>query len=393
MEILTPNIDPRTPALCATRVDDADFRLGYRRWLDGLRGLAILLVLAFHLGLLPGGSLGVDIFFVLSGFLITSLLVEEWQRDHSISLKQFYLRRILRLVPAFAMLLLLFIGKTLLFTPAEEWNARWREVLVVACYVSNYPQIHGVSTTSLGHAWSLSLEEQFYVLWPLLLLLMLRTLSRRQIVTVVIGGILASALLRLALHNQHRLFDSLPIHRMKLYSGLHTRADALLCGCLASLLISWNMLPKSQKFLNGLTTGSFVATGIVAFWLLRRDLLSSQNYNGMFTVIAFSVAVVILRLLLAPSGVMVRVLEWTPLVFVGRISYGLYLFHVEPIEWLCPREAGFNPSGIALATALSFAAALLSFYLVEKPFLRLKDRLHVSKAVAAPMPATTSRAA
>src|SRR5436305_4540456 len=92
------------PAACPDA--EAGFHLGYRRWLDGLRGVAILLVLAFHLGLLPGGSIGVDIFFVLSGFLITTLLVEEWQKHGAISLKHFYLRRALRLLPAFAALLL-----------------------------------------------------------------------------------------------------------------------------------------------------------------------------------------------------------------------------------------------------------------------------------------------
>src|SRR5437588_1185775 len=102
---------PSSPPGDADPADQGDsaagFHLGYRRWLDGLRGVAILLVLAFHLGPLPGGFLGVDIFFVLSGFLITSLLMEEWQSSGFINLKQFYLRRALRLLPAFVLLLLL----------------------------------------------------------------------------------------------------------------------------------------------------------------------------------------------------------------------------------------------------------------------------------------------
>src|SRR5437588_2017988 len=103
----------------------AGFHLGYRRWLDGLRGVAILLVLAFHFGFLPGGSLGVDVFFVLSGFLITTVLVEEWQRRGSISLKNFYLRRALRLLPAFFTLLLILLLGSLLLPPAEGAARRW----------------------------------------------------------------------------------------------------------------------------------------------------------------------------------------------------------------------------------------------------------------------------
>src|SRR5262249_10912041 len=141
-------------------------RLGYRRWLDGLRGLAILLVLAFHFGCLAGGSLGVDVFFVLSGFLITTLLVEEWQGRGSIGLKHFYLRRGLRLLPAFLALLLICLACTFFAENAAEAAAGRKEVWVAGCYVSNWPELHRTSMPTLGHTWSLSVEEQFYLLWP-----------------------------------------------------------------------------------------------------------------------------------------------------------------------------------------------------------------------------------
>src|SRR6516225_5035441 len=176
----------------------AGFHLGYRRWLDGLRGLAILMVLAFHLGYLPGGSLGVDVFFVLSGFLITTLLVEEWNRRGSISLKTFYLRRALRLLPAFLTLLLLCTLAGLFLSSAQERPARRQEVIVAGCYIANLPNLHHTPMPILGHTWSLSVEEQFYLLWPLLLVLMLGLkLPRRRILLLVCGGILLSASLRM----------------------------------------------------------------------------------------------------------------------------------------------------------------------------------------------------
>src|SRR5882757_8236262 len=119
--------------------DEPSFHLGYRRWLDGLRGVAILLVLAFHLQLLPGGSLGVDVFFVLSGFLITTLLAEEWQRRGAISLKAFYARRALRLMPAFLTLLLIICLSSFWMQSAEEAQARRSEVIVAGCYIANWP--------------------------------------------------------------------------------------------------------------------------------------------------------------------------------------------------------------------------------------------------------------
>src|SRR6266700_848849 len=166
---------------CANALDPRDmvgrtnhFHLGYRRWLDGLRGLAILMVLAFHLGFVPGGFLGVDVFFVLSGFLITTLLAEEWQARGSISLKHFYLRRALRLLPALAVLLTVCALAKLLTRPWSETVAFGKEIVGVAGYLANWPSLHGVPMRTLGYTWSLSVEEQFYLLWPILFLGMLR---------------------------------------------------------------------------------------------------------------------------------------------------------------------------------------------------------------------------
>jgi peptidoglycan/LPS O-acetylase OafA/YrhL len=374
------------PATAASSDEPASFHLGYRRWLDGLRGVAILLVVFFHLQLLPGGALGVDLFFVLSGFLITNLLVEEWLRRGSISLKRFYFRRALRLLPGFIVLLLVFIVHTLLTSPPETIAARWHELAVVACYVANWNQLHGASLTLLGHTWSLSVEEQFYLLWPVLLCLLLYLkVPRRHILILVIGAIIASAMLRLGLHNQHRFLGGPKIDIMRLYAGLDTRADALLAGCLAGLVASWNWLPTSCRFIASIKAASVFAVLVLAFCLLKRDLCSSQYYDGLFTVVALMTAILIIRLLVAPSRIGAAILESAPLVSVGRISYGLYLFHAPVIACFDEDSLGWRHLGTtALAFVLSVAAALLSFYLVERPFLRLKDRLGAPAAVPAP---------
>jgi peptidoglycan/LPS O-acetylase OafA/YrhL len=355
----------------------AGFHLGYRRWLDGLRGVAILLVLAFHLGLLPGGSVGVDVFFVLSGFLITTLLAEEWQGIGSISLKQFYFRRALRLLPAFSTLLLLCFLSSVLLTSAPAAAERRREVLIAGCYVANWPNLHRSGMALLGHTWSLSVEEQFYLLWPVLLYGMLRLrMSRPVILSLVCTGIVVSAGLRLALYRLHA--GSAPDKAatvMRLYMGLDTRADTLLVGCLMGLLAAWDLLPRSQRVVFWTGVASVASTCLLGFLAWNRCLDHSQYYNGLFTLVALMVAGVITRMLLAPSVLGSLLLESAPLVGTGRISYGLYLYHVPIIHWLRTVNPRWGWSQTLLAAALTFVAALLSSFVIERPCLRLKHRL------------------
>src|SRR5262249_29314314 len=349
------------------------FHLGYRHWLDGLRGLAILMVLAFHLGFLPGGSLGVDVFFVLSGFLITTLLAEEWQRRGSISLKAFYLRRALRLWPAFITLLAFCVLSSFLVTSAEEAAMRRREVIVSGCYIVNWHNLHKTPMFLLGHTWSLSVEEQFYLLWPVLLYLMLRwNLPRRRILLLVCAGILGSALLRLGLCLAGRDLGNGP-DIIRLYMGLDTRADSLLTGCLAGLLATWGLLPGSRRFVFWAGLGSLLSVAGLGFLAWRRCLEHSQYYHGLFTVAAMMVGVIIIRQLSAPSRWGALLLESAPLVGLGRISYGLYLYHI-PILALLYQE-GLPPVPRAMTCAgLTLATALVSYFCIERPCLRLKDR-------------------
>jgi peptidoglycan/LPS O-acetylase OafA/YrhL len=229
-------------------------------------------------------------------------------------------------------------------------------------------------------------EEQFYLLWPALLCLLLYLkMPRRHILILVIGAIFASAMLRLGLNNQHRFLGGTRIPIMRLYAGLDTRADSLLAGCLAGLVASWNWLPTSRRFIARIKAASVFAVCVLSFCLFKRDLCSSQYYDGLFTVVALMAAILIIRLLVAPSRIGAAILESAPLVLVGRISYGLYLFHAPVIACFDEDSLGWGHlATTSLAFVLSVAAALLSFFLVERPFLRLKDRLGAPAAVPAP---------
>lgn len=361
------------------------FHLGYRRWLDGLRGVAILLVMAAHVFLAPGGFLGVDIFFVLSGFLITSLLLEEWQQSGFLRLKRFYLRRALRLVPAFATLLLICVLSSLWLSSGAEQRALRREVVVAACYLANWPDLHRTFMPVLGHTWSLSVEEQFYLLWPLLLGCLLK-LPKRRVILCVGCGILASAGWRMGLYHW---FESRGIDQKtaitRLYMGLDTRADALLAGCLLGLLATWNLLPRSRRFLRWTGGISFACLFSLGYLVWSRSLIFSGFYDGLFTATALMTAVLIARLLAAPLPVVSWILESAPLVGIGRISYGVYLFHMPILHLFLPLWSRWNFwVCLILYVGATFLASLLSYYLIERPCLRLKERFRARTAVNAP---------
>jgi len=356
------------------------FHLGYRPWLDGLRGVAVLMVLAFHLHRLPGGSFGVDAFFVLSGFLITCLLVEEWGRRGAISLRGFYLRRALRLLPAFGALLLACLACTMLFDP-EGAAAFGREAVVAACYVADWPALHQTPMKLLGHTWSLSVEEQFYLLWPVLLYGMLRIrLAPRFILLVVCVGVAASASLRGLLYGLHALTQQGKAAIVgRLYMGLDTRADALLVGCLVGLLAAWDRLPKSRPALIALRGGAVASAVALGYVALSSCWDHGQFYYGLFTAVALAVGVVLATQLAAPSRLATWVLERPTLVGIGRISYALYLFHMPIFQWFGRDRLG-TVAGALTATALSFAVAAASYFCIERPCLRLKRRLQTAAA-------------
>jgi len=208
---------------------------GYWPALDGFRGIAVVLVVAFNLELgLPAGYVGVDMFFVLSGFLITALLLREHDSAQRINLGAFYVRRALRLIPALLILTLLLCGAATLLHPPELARHYYIGSLAALFFVGNWimaldPANGSLVMGPLAPTWSLGVEEQFYLVWPLVLGWMLA--HRVRIGGVVISGIVASAAWRVWLSYEG-------VHPWRIYCATDTRADALLIGCLLAVLLA-----------------------------------------------------------------------------------------------------------------------------------------------------------
>jgi peptidoglycan/LPS O-acetylase OafA/YrhL len=348
------------------------FRLGYRAELDGVRGLSILLVLGLHFTprLLPGGYFGVEVFFVLSGFLITSLLLEEVAQRGSISLKDFYRRRALRLGPALAFYLLS-LGAYAFFVLKSQ-NAReiYSGILLTLSYVSNwviafkphYPA--GI----LAITWSLAVEEQFYLLWPLLLVLLIHIkVGRRWIISILLLGLVALVLHRAWLWHQGASFR-------RLYYATDTRADGLILGCLLGCLVVWRLIPKSRTLEIGMKVLAVVSSLLLGYYVFTIKSNSPILFSGVFLSASVAIAIVIAVLVVWPSALALMAFRFPPLLWIGRISYGLYLWHwpVRGLVFGNATEPSFRQ--IMIAVAMSFAIAAFSFYLIERPFLRLKKR-------------------
>ncbi len=359
-----------------------DFRLGYRPELDGLRGLAVLVVMAYHCdprGVVQGGFLGVDLFFVLSGFLITALLVREHQQSGRIHLPRFYVRRALRLFPALFVMLAVCCIWAALRTKPDRAAVIYHAVLLTACHAANWASRWSIPMDLLGHAWSLSIEEQFYLVWPLLLLVLLRFgASLRRLGWFVVVGIAASALVRAVLASNQG-----PAGVQAAATSLAARADSLLAGCFVGLLACAGRLPRSLGGRRSLGIAAVLATIFLLFSAMVGHGGAMYLPFGGYTAVAAAAAVVIAAVVNSPLPLVSRLLGAPPLRWTGRISYGLYLWHF-PLLSLAPKLIhGLVPVthhalrlDAPLACALAFAAAALSYYAVERPFLRLKTRLN-----------------
>lgn len=311
-----------------------------------------MLVLFFH-GQAPGfgyGYIGVDIFFVLSGYLITTILVREYELTKSISFINFYRRRTLRLLPALALMSVLFIAYSAMFLPRFE--ERLRETFEALTYVSNWARALQLGHTPyLGHTWSLGVEEQFYLAWPMVLFATLHLRDGQRIAPWVALGIAAAASLwriSLALHG---------VNAQYLLNGFDTRCDSVLIGSALAFFA-----PHVRFFWPIGVIGL-----LIPLLFFRWD--NSVMLMGGYTAVAASAAVVIAGAVQS-DGVLYKLLSVAPLVAIGRISYGLYLYHF-PIYEIGINQFGWGPLYLnTLALGLTIALAIASYRFLERPCLK-----------------------
>ncbi|MGI8608647.1 MAG: acyltransferase family protein [Candidatus Dormibacteria bacterium] len=347
---------------------------GYWPALDGIRALAVAEVILLHAGSRFGrkGDLGVDAFFVLSGFLITTILLAERERTGGLNLPAFYLRRAFRLFPALILVVVATAGISVLLVPALR-DPTLQAIPYAATYSFNWLMALGSPRSGLlSHTWSLAIEEQFYLLWPPIILGLSRLgLGIRGIGIVAVSLGLASAVWRAVLL---QLNIGSPTVVQRVYFGSDTEAFEILFGCAAAAAYlsapAWSAL--AQRWLKGVAAAVVVALAVII--VLPLNVYSDVIRYGLPLVCA-GIAVIILDLVVAP----LRWLEWPlsrpPLVLLGRVSYGVYLWQWPVILLVTVTAPRVPPVGLVLIVVpVSIAVAAGSYLLVERRFLLLRKR-------------------
>ena len=360
--------------------ETGDVRLSYLPGLDGLRAFAVIAVLFYHaeLSWIRGGFLGVEVFFVISGYLITTLLLKEWHQQGRINLVGFWLRRARRLLPALYLLLVVTLAFAVVFLPGEAARLR-DDALAAFGYVTNWYLILGERSyfetvgrpSLLQHLWSLAVEEQFYVLWPLLITVALwgvsplrRWRGRLLALFIALAGAAGSALLMATLYHPD-------VDPSRVYYGTDTRVAGLLLG--AALAFVWT--PGQSPRQAGRTipllldVAGLVALGALVWFYLRLDQYQPFLFQGGFALVALATAVVILVAVHPYTHLGPHLLGWRPLRWIGLRSYSIYLWH-WPVFMLTRPELDVPITGLpllALRLAATIMLADLSYRFVETP--------------------------
>lgn len=375
---------PVTPAPVPRRRSGVRFGLlGHARALDGLRGLAVLMVMWFHFGghqdlwghhLLVGGWAGVDVFFCLSGFLITALLLDERRMHGRLSLPAFWARRACRLLPALVLMLGVWVVVLLTLhqhvwlatTPSGNGQGRIIDVLPALgdvgqalLYVANWNTLMGGTEAPLGHLWSLAVEEQFYLVWPVLLvgLLMLGERLRFAAVGLLIG--VSAALPWVYWDGGHGA--------NRIYFGTDTRAVGLLMGAFAALV--WHRRHAANQVARFAGLRAWLGLAFV-LWVAQTGRNSPQKFLLFLTLLGLAVAQLV-PYLAESRGLLARAFSIRPLVWLGKRSYALYLWHYVWATWTNPLPFW---TGLALGITGTVVCTQVSWYAVERPALQLGKR-------------------
>jgi len=354
--------------------------MGYLPGLDGIRALAVLGVMLYHADLpwMPGGFLGVDVFFVLSGFLITSLILEEFDRRGKIDFKTFYIRRARRLLPAL-LLMLAVVGVAAAFFYRDAAPAFRTDAIASLFYVNNWWYIAADQSyfefigrpPLLKHLWSLSIEEQFYLIWPAITLVALKFGKRRAVLITALVGAIASTIWMAVLSVSNGFPELADPSRA--YFGTDSHIMGLLIG--AALATVWRpgrlptkLVPGAKILLTAIGVASLLAV-IWVFWQVGE--FSGFLYRGGFLLFAVLVAVLVAMASHpgSPFGAMLGTQPWR---YIGQRSYGLYLWH-WPIFMVTRPDLDIGLDGLPLLIlrfGLTFGVAELSYRYVEMPIRR-----------------------
>jgi peptidoglycan/LPS O-acetylase OafA/YrhL len=316
------------------------------------------------------GGVGVDVFFTLSGFLITGLLLKEHAAHGNISLRNFYIRRFLRLIPCLWLTVLFFLLTRLLLRGATEWWP-FREAGLAVTYAMNWARAMDMGGRGgLGHTWSLAIEEQYYLLWPLVIAVMCRHIrgnTRRGQLLLLLAGFAAG-------YRMMMVGQSTP---GRIYFGLDTHADGLLIGSgLACFIAARGAAPLSERAgsaMRRLLTPAAIATlvAVTLSWTWEDRVMGYAGYS----MCAVASAVVILDMTTGATAWLQWITTRRPLIAMGKISYGLYLWHFPIYGLLGELDFMWDwKRKLLLGGPLTLLASVASFHLVEKRFLAWKDR-------------------
>ena len=358
--------------------------------IDSLRALAVLAVIIYHVDVnyLPGGFLGVDLFFVLSGYLISSLIIKEYKKTGSLNLYNFYIRRARRLLPAVyfmitvvLVVMVMFNGVLLKKSHLDAifgyiYSSNWWYIFHKLDYFDSFG-----SQSPFKHLWSLAIEEQFYMIFPLLFLLINRKKKdkdgfyklNRNFLYVILGVILVSLIAHII------LFDINNISRI--YFGTDTRAFSLLVGAVGAILYPMDKLNTKITPQENLV---YSVVSLISIAALITIMIYTSEYNTWLYRGGFLLVAILGIIIIISSGkqhtVMVKLLSFKPVVFIGKISYSLYLWHFPVLVLTTPVSEIGKPNifFVVLRVILTFILAIISYALVETPIRKLGFKNYVS---------------